>query len=109
MHHTDKPRDELADKLVAAAEQFVPGLRAGTRVRVILTPDDFKARTLLSHHSFGGVAPMLGKSDIPHRTPVRGLWFVGSQSESGAGVGNVMQGAWRAAQAALRSMREVQR
>jgi phytoene dehydrogenase-like protein len=69
---------------------------------VILTPEDFKARTFLSHHSFGGVAPTLGKSGIPHRTPVRGLWFVGSQSESGAGVGNVMQGAWRAARAALR-------
>jgi phytoene dehydrogenase-like protein len=100
-------RDELADKLIAAAEQFIPGLRAGTRVRVILTPEDFKARTFLSHHSFGGVAPILGKQSIPHRTPVRGLWFVGSQSESGAGVGNVMQGAWRAARAVLHSMREI--
>ena len=95
-------RDELADKLIAAAEKFVPGLTAGTQVRVVLTPDDFKERTFLSHHSFGGVAPVLGKSGIPHRTPVRGLWFVGSQSESGAGVGNVIQGAWRAAHAALR-------
>lgn len=94
-------REELADKLVAAAEQFIPGLRAGATVRVILTPEDFRARTFLSHHSFGGVAPVLGKSGIPHRTPVRGLWFIGSQSESGPGVGNVMQGAWRAVRAAL--------
>ncbi len=94
-------REELADKLVAAAEPFIPGLAARTKVRVILTPEDFKARTFLSHHSFGGVAPVLGKAGIPHRTPVRGLWFVGSQSESGAGVGNVIQGAWRAARAAL--------
>ena len=96
-------REELADELVAAAERFVPGLAAGTRVRVILTPDDFKARTFLSHHSFGGVAPVMGRSGIPHRTPIRGLWFIGSQSESGAGVGNVMQGARRAVLAALRS------
>ncbi|MBI4514892.1 MAG: hypothetical protein HY699_03630 [Deltaproteobacteria bacterium] len=37
-----------------------------------------------------------GKPGVPHRTPVRGLWFIGSQSES---AGNVIQGA---AQAALR-------
>ncbi len=95
-------RDELADTLIAAAEKFVPGLAAGTRVRVVLTPDDFKARTFLSHHSFGGAAPVMGTAGIPHRTPVHGLWFMGSQSESGAGVGNVIQGAWRAVRAALR-------
>jgi len=98
-------RDELADTLVAAAERFVPGLAAHTKVRIVLTPDDFKARTFLSHHSFGGVAPVLGRSGIAHRTPVSGLWFVGSQSESGAGVGNVMQGARRAVRAALRTSR----
>jgi len=95
--------NECADNLIAEAERFVPGLMAGTKVRVVLTPEEFKARTLLSHHSFGGAAPIMGRSGIPHRTPLRGLWFIGSQSESGAGVGNVVQGAWRAARAALRS------
>lgn len=97
-------RGEFADTLIACAERFVPGLAAGTRVRVIMTPEDFAARTFLAHHSFGGIAPVLGRPGIPHRTPVRGLWFVGSQSESGAGVGNVMQGSWRAAHAALRDL-----
>jgi phytoene dehydrogenase-like protein len=94
-------RDQFADKLIAAAEEHIPGL-ARARVRVVLTPEEFKARTFLSHHSFGGTAPVMGKSGIPHRTPIRGLWFIGSQSESGAGVGNVVQGAWRAVRAALR-------
>lgn len=92
--------EELAEKLVAAAEEFVPGLRAGARVRIVMTPADFRARTFLSHHSFGGLAPVLGRPGAPHRTGVPGLWFIGSQSESGAGVGNVMLGAWRAVRAA---------
>lgn len=95
-------REEFADKLLAEAERFVPGLRDHTKVRFIMTPEDFKARTFLSHHSFGGAAPILGKSGIPHRTPIDGLWFIGSQSESGAGVANVMLGAWRAVRGATR-------
>ena len=35
---------------------------------------------------FGGYCPMLGRSGAPHRTPIEGLWFIGSQSESGPGV-----------------------
>jgi phytoene dehydrogenase-like protein len=88
-------REEFADKLVAEAEKFIPGLRRHTRVRVILTPEDFRSRAFLRHHSFGGVAPTLGRPGVPHATPVRGLWFIGAQSESGAGMNNVLHGVWR--------------
>ncbi len=88
-------REEFADKLLAAAERAIPDLRKRTTIRVILTPEDFKRRTHLAHHSFGGVAPVLGKSGVPHITPIRGLWFIGAQSESGAGMNNVMHGVWR--------------
>lgn len=91
----EERREEFADKLVAHAERFLPGLRAHTRVRVILTPDDFRGRTFLRHHSFGGVAPVMGRGGVPHQTPVRGLWFIGAQSESGAGMNNVLHGVWR--------------
>jgi phytoene dehydrogenase-like protein len=37
----------------------------------------------------------MGAKAVPNRTPVDGLWFIGSQSESGAGVANAMEGAWR--------------
>lgn len=89
-------RDEMGDKLLAEAEKVMPGLRERAQVKVILTPHDFRLRTLQEHHSFGGVAPVLGKSGAPHRTPIRGLWFVGSQSESNAGVANSIVGAWKA-------------
>ncbi len=89
-------REELAEKLVAEAERVIPNLRSRARVRVILTPENFRQRTHQEHHSFGGCAPVMGKEGIPHRTPIPGLWFIGSQSQSGGGVTNVMVGARRA-------------
>lgn len=86
-------REELGDKLLAEAEKVLPGLRQRSRVSVVLTPEDFQARTHLRHHSFGGAAPIMGKDAVPHRTPVGGLWFIGAQSQSRGGVANVMTGA----------------
>jgi phytoene dehydrogenase-like protein len=37
-------------------------------------------------HSSEGYCSMLNRSGTPHRTPCKGLWFLGSQSESGPGV-----------------------
>lgn len=90
-------REELADKLLAQAERILPGLRQHVQVQVVMTPDDFKKRTHLAHHSFGGAAPVMGKEKAPHRTPIPGLWFIGAQSESGGGVANVMAGAQKVA------------
>jgi len=80
-------RAEMAEKLLVEAERFIPGLRRHTKVMVTLTPDDFKriAHTP-DHHSFAGVCPIMGKAGAPYKTPYRGLWFIGSQSESGGGV-----------------------
>jgi phytoene dehydrogenase-like protein len=88
----------MADKLLAEAERVVPGLRDRAQLRVILTPDDFRVRTHQEHHSFGGCAPVMGKEGAPHRTPIQGLWFIGSQSESRGGVAGVMAGARKAIQ-----------
>jgi all-trans-retinol 13,14-reductase len=90
--------DEMADKLLAEAERIVPGLRERAQLRVTLTPDDFRVRTHQEHHSFGGCAPVMGKEGAPHRTPIQGLWFIGSQSESRGGVAGVMAGARKAMQ-----------
>ena len=89
-------RDELADKLLAEAEKVLPRLRERSQAQVILTPDDFRVRTHQVQHSFGGAAPVMGKEGVPHRTPIRGLWFIGSQSESRGGVAGVMAGARKA-------------
>lgn len=93
--------EELADKLLAEAERHVPGLRQHARTRLILTPADFRARTHQKHHSFGGVPPIIGNKPPAHKTPIRGLWFIGAQSESTGGVMNVMTGARKVARQIL--------
>ncbi len=84
-------RKELTDKLLKEAEHYIPGLRKNLIAQVTMTPEDFKKRTHLEHHAFGGRAPVMGKKGGPHRSPIQGLWFVGSQSEKeGGGVCGTM-------------------
>jgi len=90
-------KEEYAGKLIAYAGRHIPGLREHVRVCEIITPDDWRARTHLEHHAFGGIAPIVGSWRVPHRTPLHGLWFVGAQSESGGGVNNVVPGAFKTA------------
>jgi phytoene dehydrogenase-like protein len=91
-------KDALADKLVACAEEHIPGLKAHVKTRLILTPEDFRRRTHLKHHSFGGIPPVMGNKPPAHQTPIKNLWFIGAQSESTGGVLNVMTGATNVAQ-----------
>ena len=93
----EERKETYADALLNYAEQHIPGLRVHTQVREIMTPGDFRARTHLDHHAFGGIAPVMGAWQVPHETPVEGLWFVGAQSESGGGVNSVMPGAYKTA------------
>ncbi len=58
-------REELAEKLLIEAEKHIPGLREHTRTRIILTPAEFRTRTHQSHHSFGGVPPVMGNHPPP--------------------------------------------
>jgi phytoene dehydrogenase-like protein len=95
-------KEELADKLVAQAEVHIPGLRAHTLTRLILTPEEFRQRTHQAHHSFGGVPPVIGNKPPAHKTPIAGLWFIGAQSESTGGVMNVMVGAQKVAKRILK-------
>ena len=90
-------KEEFADKLVAEAEQHIPGLRQHTQTRLVMTPEDFRQRTHQKHHSFGGVPPVMGNKPPAHQTPIAGLWFIGAQSESTGGVLNVMTGARKVA------------
>lgn len=85
--------ERLADLLVAEAEAYVPGLRQHTLTRLVLTPEDFRKRTHMRHHSFGGMPPVMSNRPLKHKTPIENLWFIGSQSENGGGVVHVMTGA----------------
>jgi phytoene dehydrogenase-like protein len=93
----DTLKGHFADRLVYFAEQYIPGLSSHVVTRHILTPEDFRKRTHLQHHAFGGIAPMVGAARVPHKTPIRDLWFVGAQSQSGGGVNNVIPGAYKTA------------
>jgi phytoene dehydrogenase-like protein len=90
-------KEEFADKLIAYTEKYIPGLSQHIRVAEVLTPDEFRQRTHLQHHAFGGIAPILGSWRMPHRSPIKGLWFIGAQSESGGGVNNVIRSAYNVA------------
>ncbi len=92
----EERKEEYADRLLDHAEKVMPGLKGASGPRVIVTPDDFKTRIRSDHHSFGGAAPVMGKPGAPYRTPVDGLWFIGAQSQSGAGLNNVIHGVWQA-------------
>ena len=93
----DDRRDEFADKLVAYAEKYIPGLSEHTLTREIITPADFRKLTHAEHHAFGGLAPVMGRPNIKHQTPIEGLWFIGQQSESGGGVFNVLPSSYKVA------------
>jgi phytoene dehydrogenase-like protein len=92
----EERKEEYAEKLLACADEIIPGLAKAEGPKVIVTPDDFKKRVRVNHHSFGGAAPVSGKPGAPYRTPIEGLWFVGAQSQSGAGLNNVIHGVWEA-------------
>ena len=93
----DDRRDELADKLVAYTEKYIPGLSEHTLTREIITPADFRVLTHAEHHAFGGLAPVMGRPNIEHQTPIEGLWFIGHQSQSGGGVFNVLPSSYKVA------------
>ena len=78
-------REEFSEKLLLEAEKIIPNLREHILVKEIMTPEDFQHRTHQTHHAFGGRAPIMGKTGAPHKTPIAGLWFIGSQSDKTAG------------------------
>ena len=88
--------DEFGDRLVSHAERYLPGLGEHTVTRVLYTPEDFRRRTGLAVHAFGGSPPRVDRTPPRHRTPIRGLWFVGGQSEVYGGVTGAMTGASKA-------------
>lgn len=94
-------KEEYADQLLAAAENYIPDLRRHVVHRAVITPEDWRRITHLDHHAFGGLAPVMGRPRVPHQTPIQGLWFIGAQSESGGGVNNVIPAAYQAALRAI--------
>ncbi len=86
-----------ADRILAALEDHLPGLRASVVTRRVFTPADF-AGVLGAHHgSAFSVAPTLTQSAYfrPHNRDPRipGLYLVGAGTHPGAGVPGVVNSA----------------
>ena len=86
-------KQEYAEKLIKLAERQLPGLSEHIETMKIMTARDYSEYTHMKKSSFGGVVPIRGQKNPPHITPVKGLYFVGQQSENAGGLGNVILGA----------------
>ena len=86
-------KEYYADRLIALAEEYLPGLREHITEKLVMTALEYREMTHMKKCSFGGVVPIRNQKNPPHVTPVKGLYFVGQQSENAGGVGAVMLGA----------------
>jgi phytoene dehydrogenase-like protein len=95
-------REKYAASLLAYTEKYLPGLSKHILTRAVFTPLEFRQLTHLQHHAFGGIAPLMDSWRVPHKTPIKGLWFIGAQSASGGGVNNVLPAAYKVAKELMR-------
>jgi phytoene dehydrogenase-like protein len=86
-------KQEYAEKLIALAQRHLPDLSRHIKTMKIMTAEEYRAYTHMQKCSFGGVVPIWHQKNPAHVTPVKGLYFVGQQSENAGGVGAVMFGA----------------
>jgi len=86
-------KDQYADKLLRLAEEKIPHLTEHIVEKKIMTPLDYRKLAHHKHNAFGGVIPIMGIENPPHKTPVENLYFVGQQSENAGSVSNVLLGA----------------
>lgn len=89
----ESKKQEYAEKLIHLAERQLPDLSKHITAMKIMTARDYSEYTHMKKSSFGGVVPIKGQKNPPHKTPVKGLWFVGQQSENAGGLGAVICGA----------------
>ncbi len=97
-------KEELADKLIAAAERVVPGLSAHIDWKETATPVTHERFTRSSGGTGYGIefsTDQMGPMRIGPDTDVAGLFITGASTFAGHGISNVMRGGVVAAGAAL--------
>lgn len=97
----EEKKEGYAQRLIQLAERQLPGLSEHIVTMKIMTAEDYRRYTHMEKSSFGGVVPVWEQRNPPHRTNVKGLFFVGQQSENGGGVNAVTQGAKAAYEKAM--------
>ena len=89
----ESKKEYYADRLIELAEEHLPGLREHICEKLIMTAVDYRDLMHTSKCSFGGNIPIWNQPTPGYTTAINGLYFVGQQSESGGGVGAVINGA----------------
>ena len=95
--------EKYAKQLIELAERQLPGLSEHIVTMKIMTAEDYRGYTHMDKSSFGGVVPIWNQKNPPHITGVKGLVFVGQQSENGGGLNAVAQGAKAAYEKAMKA------
>ena len=98
----EEVKERYAQRLIELAERQLPGLRDHIVTMKIMTAEDYRRYTHMEKSSFGGVVPIWNQKNPPHVTNVKGLFFVGQQSENGGGLNAVAQGAKAAYEKAMK-------
>ena len=96
-------KEMYAQRLIKLAERQLPGLGEHIVTMKIMTAEDYRRFTHMEKSSFGGVVPIWEQRNPPHKTNVKGLYFVGQQSENCGGVNAVTQGAKAAYEKAMKA------
>ena len=99
----EEKKEAFAQQLIDLAQRQLPGLREHIVTMKIMTAEDYRRYTHMEKSSFGGVVPIWNQPNPPHRTNVKGLFFIGQQSENGGGVNAVTQGAKAAYEKAMKA------
>jgi phytoene dehydrogenase-like protein len=86
-------KEKYAKQFIHLAEKYLPGLSKHIFEQKIMTPLDYRKLAHLKKSAFGGVVPLRGIQNPPHKTPVDGLIFVGQQSENAGSVSACLMGA----------------
>lgn len=79
-------KEEFSDHLIRHAEKYLPDLSQHITFKKIITADYYKDYTNTDFFSFGGLVPVDGQINPPHKTPIKHFYFLGSQSESNGGI-----------------------
>jgi len=102
-------REEYAERLMAAAERAIPGLRPAIRLRLPGTPVTFETYTGRPLGMVGGFAQTSLFAARGPRTPVPNLWLVGDSIFPGQSTAGVTLGGMRVAAAVQRAARRLTR
>lgn len=98
-------KDDYQQRVLLAAEQAVPGLRAAVRLALPGTPVTFQFYTQRPLGMVGGFAQTSIFQARGPATGVRDLWLVGDSIFPGQSTAGVTLGGWRVADAVLRTAR----